>query len=298
MSRVVAYDCVLDAVNLRQVRSTGFSPNVELIRDRAGGATAAAIVALLSANPQVTLKSGDVAGAITNLGIGSGLWIPSGTITVPFLGRALGGTFTAGAAHETLSAQRALVVPKSFAASHNDQAGATVEIMAQLLSIDGFTAPVATNTNQTLAASAFGALYRMGPVILNSAQLSGVTQVSVTTGLDVDTDSYDGEPYPRDAYLKTAIDPTISITFENYTALAAHGPLFAALTSAVCYFRKVADGGVTVSDATAVHCAFTATGGLSINQDASAEVQKSGSATIVLNPKTLAASATSAITIP
>lgn len=297
MGSSVCYDAILGAVNLKQVRNTSFAPNVEIIRDRAGASTAAAFIGVLSANPQVTFTTGDVAGVIGGIPVGTGLWVPSGTITVPFAERAVGGTFSGTLSHMALSAVRGLVAATTFSASHNDQAGATAEVLCQLLSSDGITQPVSVAVNQSLAASTFNALYRMGPVVVNSTQLTSVTQFSVTTGLQIEPESYDGEPFARNAYLMTEIDPTISITFKDFDTLATYGPLFASLTSAVAYFRKNADGGVTVADITAEHCSFTAGAGLSVNQEATAAAQQSGSASIVLQPKTLAASATAAIAV-
>lgn len=296
---VVAYEAILGTgYTVKQVRSANYAPNVQVARDRANGNSAAAIVTMMSADPQVTLTTGDVGGAITGLGSSGILWLASDTITLPFMSRAVGGVFASGSSHPQIDATRALAVLQSVTASHGDAAGATASIMAHLLSEDGVTAPVSISANNALAATAFGAMYRLGPTLMNAALLSTVTQVTVNTGLTVEVEAYDGDPYAARAFVGGDVDPTITLTFRDFDALAAIGPLYASLTSLNVHLRKCADGGVTVADASTVHVKISAAGGMSVVEGADAEARSSGQANLTIQAKSLTYAAASAITLP
>lgn len=288
------YDAVIGAVNLRQCRAATWNPNAQIDRQRVSGGLDASEIYLMGAEPRAQFESFDLAGVITGISVSAGLSVASGTITLPYQKRANMGTFAGVGSHFTLTGANGLTIPKSFQANQND-AGASVSLETVFLSTTGLAAPVTAAVNQSLAAQAFNASYRMGPVYIGGVQVPQITGIRVDTGLRLEVLKYDGAVYPVKVVIVSR-DPAIEITFEDFDALGTYGPIFANMGSGcAAYFRKKSDGGTVVADASTVHCKLSFAAGITNVQSASASEQGNGSATMRLEGKTLTASNASAI---
>lgn len=293
----VVYDAIFGATNIRQVRSSQLSQSVERNRARVSGSPYTSEFHVVSAEPVVNFTSGDLATAVTAmLASSTGLLVSGGAISIPYQKTAQGGTFRGTLAHTVLSATDGFAVIDSVSARHGDPQGAAVEIAAHLLSSDGETAPLTGAVDQTLAAQAFVATHSLGPVSLNGTQLEKVVSAAVNPGYTVQKFSYNGLPYPTEVRV-ASIDPTLTIEFEDFDALVTYGPLFSSLTAAAVHYRKRADGGTLVASGTPAHARFSVADSLAVNESASASAQENGSATIVIEGKTLTASGASAISL-
>ncbi len=295
---VTCYEAILGAATLRQVISAGFDPNPQVIKPRYNGSIGPSQIILDSAAPTSDLQTADLATLIGLSGFfNSGLNVTSGGITIPFIKRADGGNYSSGSSHNSVSASSGLVIPTAITAQHGSEQGVTCDLQVHYRSGDGRTIPYAQNNSQALASASFVAQYKLGPTLINGTQLTQCLGWSIQTGLSVRAKTFCGNEYPTQLLIEAeAIDPIMTINFEDFDALSTFGPLFANLSSAVCYARRIKDGGTTELDTSIVHPKFSFSEGLAVHGGLSAELQQDGNASIVLHGKSLTA-ALAAITL-
>jgi hypothetical protein len=295
------YDAILGGLTLRQVMRTAYSPNANIIAGRVSGGLNPSEFYGGPAEPMASFDSADLAGVLGGLSVTAGLSVAAGTITIPFNERANGGTFASGSNHETLSSANGLIVPTSFSANQDD-AAAIATLECHFRSTDGLTYPVAVNANQALGSQAFSAQFAMGPVGLelgsegSASLLDGVSAIAVNPGLTVVKEKYNGAIYPTRLFI-TQRDPSIDITFVDLAGLVRFTSIYQSLVSLAVFFRKRADGGSFVSDATEEHIAFSFAAGITQIQQVGASGNATGSHTVRLYGKALTASAAAAIAL-
>ena len=288
------YDAIFGSgVPIKQCQSTSLSNNLELFIGRDTGDVDPALTAVMKGEPTATITTYDVAGFISVFGV-VGASVSSGTVSLPYRKRAAGSTFAGTLSHFVLTGANAFGYPTIFTAQQDGEATATAEV--RFLSTTGLANPLSSATSQTLSAQSYNAAYTLGGAEINDVQVPEVTAVTINTGLQVEAKYYNGSVFPTSCVI-TQKNPTIEITFADADAIDTWGPMFSDNDSqdAVAYFRKLSAGSTRVADATAEHCAFTLSDGIITVPDYSAQDTADGSGTILITGKSLAASATSAI---
>ena len=255
MPSSVAYDAILGAVNLRQVRSSTFSPGNTIAPDFVSGGIDPAALFFTGAQPSATFQTNDVSGVVTGIHARNGLYVNNGTIAIPYNLRANGGTFAAAGNHHRIRGSYGLTVINSITANHGDQDGAMVDLATTFVSSDGMTAPVVVDDGQTLQAQAYNASHSLGPQYVNSSLLSSVVGITITAGITTELETTDGNLFPREVHI-TRVQPVIDIRFRNVAALKTHGPLFNNLTAFTGYLRKRSPGGSFVAANVSEHISF------------------------------------------
>lgn len=287
-------------VAIKQCQSVDHSNNFNLLIGRDSGDVDPALTGIMEAEPTTTIASLDVAGMIGIFGVTTGASVSSGTVTIPFNRRAAGSTFAGSTSHFTMTGANAYGYPTAYSASQGQEATATADIM--FLSTNGLAAPLSSATGATLSANAYNAAYTLGPAKYGSGasftQFGEVTAATVNPGLTVETRRYDGSAYPTVCVI-TQRNPTIELSIADFDEIDTHGPLSLSndTLDVVVYFRKMADGSTRVSDATAEHIAFTLSDGIRTIEQVSGQDTQDGTARILITGKSLAVSATSAISI-
>lgn len=296
MSMVTVYDAIFDALTLRQVIRSDVQMGIKTSPGHYSGGIDPQVMHVISGDPRATFTSADVAGAVAGISMTSGLKCSS-AVTIPYNSAANGGEFAGAGLHTAIAGVNGLLCIQSFEAAQDDEveSGSSVSLEFVAYSADGSTAPLSLATGQNLASQAYSASHAMGPVKLGSTQLTGVTNISVKTGYELDVKRYNGLPYPTLVRFKKR-RPMIEVTFEDAASLATAGLLFSSITTATAYLRKRAPGGIFVDDAEAAHVKFTLTGGICVTDNASASGQDLAQFKLTMHGLTLAASAVSAIT--
>src|SRR5690606_29320348 len=123
----------------------------------------------------------------------------------------------------------------------------------------GVTAPVSVNATASVAAETPTAMYTLGPVAVNGTELTQVTGVTVSTGIEVSSPIYQGN-YAQEAFIVRQ-RPVIDITTYNLGQLAALGGTWGAGTAVTVYARKRSGAGF-VADATTEHVLISFGAGL------------------------------------
>lgn len=263
-----------------------------------GGNLDRSAVVLVSADPMITFRTGDLKTVLDVVTITAGLNATNGA-TIRYQRRIDGGTFAGGATNYTLTSSKGFLYPTSITASQDDTEGAIVECSYVPLSSDGLADPVNETASVTFTTPvpAFNQVYHLGPVYHNAAEIEGVTRVTIDPGIQYRAFRGDGDVF---ATVGTIIrrSPTITVTTVNLdftTTIAAqfNAPLAGTLA---CYFWKATAGGSRVAAITAGHCKISAATG-AFNAD-NFSVSDNGDGTFDINimpTGTIAFSSASAI---
>lgn len=290
----VVYDAILDSSTLKQVRRSSFRPQAQVLTGRLSGGVDPSAKFLKQAEPRGTFDCEDLAGVLTAISVSSGLYISSGTITIPWNRRANGGTFAGGSNNAIISGTKGMAIIQQISASQGDD-GAVATVELAYMSSDGLTAPCSTSVNQALSSQSYNAWFAMGPVYVDSSQLTQVKSVRVDPGIQLTTKMFDGSIYPTISFIQ-ARNPAIEVEFENFDALNSQAIIVAAMTSCAAYFRKRAVGaGAFVSDATTGHVKLSLGTGIKVLQTAEGSGQENGTATLRFEGLALSSSTSSAI---
>lgn len=294
----VVYDAILGSGNnLRQVRSSQYSPNGTIILGSASGAIDPSELYGGAANPTVLFETADVAGALGLMSVTAGLHVSSGTITIPYQKRANGAAFAGTLSHMTISGTDALIIPVQISGRQDNEA-VILTVQVIFYSSTGLANPVTFNTGATLASQAFNAQYDFGPVYADlgggSSQIAEAVGWTVNTGIVVGTQRANGGIYPSKLFIQQR-NPTIEILFEDFDDAAAFGTVYDALTSCAVYGRQRTDGGTHTADASGAHLKFSFAAGITDIRSLGGSDRNNGQASIMLTGKALTAATTSTI---
>lgn len=283
------FDATVGASVIKQVASSNYSPGNSERSSRGSGAVDPAQIAMVYGAPTATFQSGDLSGVLTLISASTGLSLgSSAALEIPFNRAVSGGTFdtddaTVLAKTTGASGATALLTIQQFSASEDTDA--TIDVLATLLSSDGFTHPVASSIGQTISGQAFNATFGFGGVSIDSSVDSRAVGATVTPGITIAVEpKFSGFNFPRQAAIIQR-DPVIEIEFADLEAAHAYGPNFEALTNAIVYFRKRADGGTYASGSVNVTATFGA--GLKSVQSVGAQSGTPGRTSVRLTGKAL-----------
>jgi hypothetical protein len=289
-------DCILDASTIRQVRATDHKTNMEIRKAMTSGGNAVTLVAAKMANEVTSVTSGDLAGLLalnSTTFCSAGLYIASGTITVPYKKRAAGGSFASGSSHPALTGTKALIIPTLIEATQEGDE-ATCQFEIHWLSADGVTKACDDASGAALGSQSFSAEYCLGPAYINATLLTGVQGVRITPGIEVvKSNNGAGQVWPVFASIKNIV-PTMEITINDFDAFSGTVGDVTAMTSANVYFRLRSDSGLyNAAGSNIVRLTFAA--GIADTGSVTTSQNDDGSATITLHGKTLTASTTASI---
>ena len=254
------YPAILDAVTLNQLDSVEPSPGVEELIAMAGGAIDPQVIAMAFAEPTLKISSRDLASVLAGVSPATGLAVSS-QAKFQYERRLSGGIYQGDGNHVTLTSTLGQAWIEEFGCDQDAKEGADVSLSYAAL-YDGTNLPLVVNTGANLSGTpAANAVHALGPVVLEGAQLPGVTKVRVKTGNQYRVKRADGDLFARvGSIVKRGF--TIEIECLNLTALATLGAFKYALSSGItCYFQKAVPGGGRVAYGTSQHISVNVTAG-------------------------------------
>lgn len=292
------YDVILGSLTLRQCQNTNYNPSVEAIVGKFSGGIAPQAFYIGKSTPVCTFDTEDI---VTGLAIGTdtfcsaGLHTSNGTITIPFAKRSLGATFVGAGANSRLNGTYALTVPTSISAQQNQNA---VMSVATHFYLPTGLVPVTDSDAQDLGSQSFVGTHTLGPCYItpsggSTTQVTQVTGVTITPGIEVFTFHGDGQVYPQWVSIIN-VDPVIEIQTKNFTHVNSYGPIGGGVDAVNIYLRNRAVGGTFVADITATHVQFSFGVSLATIQSITAD-HNTGTGTIRLAGKALTCDTTSAV---
>ena len=248
----------LAAVNfaLHGVDNMSIDPAVQEILEHAAGAVDPSYVATMANEAMITATVSDIATALSNIDALGGLSVVSGAtneqLVCFFTKMASNGTRASGSNHFKVTANKALVIPKTLKATQGEKATLDIEVHALY---DGSNAPLVYNDSVALVdAPSLDELFTVGKATINGTDLDGITGITIDFGLTVQKEMSDGDYWPTFAAITTR-QPRIELTTREAVSLSTFGLAGTAQTSSATavYLRKISEQGTRVADATAEH---------------------------------------------
>lgn len=290
------FDATLGALTLKQVSSSSYSPNNSIRAQRGSGAIDPSAFNVVKTTPEATLRSGDISGVLGTVDPTTGLLIAAASaLDIPFNETVNGGVFDTDEAFvlskvTSASGATALILPTSLSAEADGDA--QIDLRVIFISNDGIVHPVSSDVSQTISGQAYNASFGFGGVSLDGTMIEKIRGVTVNFGIDVQVEHFNGAVHPQEVNIRQR-NPTMEIMFDDFDDVHSQGINFAALTSAVAYFRKRTDGGTYESGS--VHTSASFGTGISDTQSISASSGSPGTAGMRLLGKALAVSTTASI---
>lgn len=293
-----AADAILGATTIRQIRSASHKDGLQARKAMNSGGAAVSQVSGYLGEEITSLTSGDcgvLAGLNTSTFCSAGLWISGSTITVPLKARSDGALFASGSSHPAIAGTKALIIPTGWSVQQDAEEGATCDFEIHWVSASGSAKAATGSTGNALGSQDFSVEYSLGEAYINGTEVTGIQGIRVNPGIQLVKSRAKGLPFPVHCSIQQVM-PTIELTVDDADEVIALVGAFTAMTSANVYFRKRADAGSHVADATTEHLRFTFAGGLYFNSSTDVQNADNGSATITLHGKTLTAN--TAVAIP
>lgn len=284
------YDVLFNAAPVYNVRSMGYNDSAQIIIDRASGGADPAKIYLGNMEPIITLQTTDIASAIgLNSGtfISAGVCVNSASTTIPLAKRADCGVLTSGGAHTSFVGNSVICIPTQFEVRQDTEDGATCSMEVRFRSSDGITAPITMSNTATLASSSHSISYGLGKAFVDDTALDFLTGIVVNPGIQLLIQRTGGGIYPTAHYIQFR-EPTIDLMVENAAVATTFINRYGSGNVAVrAFFRKRADGGTYVADATAGHIKFSFAAAMSRMESLEAAQSGNGSTTLRCHGKVL-----------
>lgn len=284
-------DAILNAATIRQITNSSHATGQQHVKMMNSGGAVVQQISAKTIGEVTTLTSGDIAGLLalnTATFVAKGLYVASGTVTVPYSKRDDGALFASGSSHPALSGSKALIIPTSLDAS-NEGDFATMVFEVHWLSADGLAKGCDDATGAALGSQSFNAAYTLGPCYINGTAIAGVQSVRANFGIElVKPPLGSGSVAPARASIKQVM-PTIELTVNDFEAIAGTVGDATEMTSANIYLKKRAAQGVFTAGATTEHCRLTFAAGMADTSTVSVSNNDDGTATIVLHGKAMTA---------
>lgn len=167
--------------------------------------------------------------------------------------------------HERLRMSKAFLVWNTIEATHQQDASIACRLIA---CYDGTNIPVVSvGTGSLSGTPAATQFYTLGPVTINGVAVSDVQNISLASGIEIETQGGQGDPWPTYVAIKT-VDPVLSITRHDKPWADYHSS-GGAITSLVAYLRAKDEDGDNVANGSASHIKITATNGLILPENTS-----------------------------
>lgn len=245
------YPFTSNAFNLLNIDMQEFTPNVQLLKARAGGSLDPAMAAARSYEPSAKIGTTDLATLLTNVSVLRGKKLTSWAMQFQKRDDAGGsGDFTTGGTHgaiKSASGCTACMVVDSIPAEKDQPDPVVANCSLYMYSSNGRAVPFSVGTSESLSQSpALGKLYALGPVLCEglAGGMAGVQRAEVTFGTSINPDRDGGKTVPIRGTVGER-NPMISVDAESFAigallgAIGATGDLGGGMT---VYLQRIKHG--------------------------------------------------------
>lgn len=254
--RFVGYPAIFGALTIPDVQNVSPSSGVQKLTAMASGSVDPSIVAEIYRESNCSLTAVNLGAILAAVDLVNGLYVEA-TSQIQYRARAVGGTFQGGANHISLTSSLSFLHVEGISARQGDT-NAVGLTLKHIPLYDGVNAPYVVNLNQPLVGTpSIGAVYKLGPVVLEGTKLRGVQSSQFQTGITFQTKGGDGALAPSVGSI-TKRQGTMNVDCDNIELTWNIGlgstPIQNGITM---YLQKVG-----VAPNVAQHVALTITGGL------------------------------------
>lgn len=255
------YPAIFDSLTVNNLRSVEPSANIQKMMITPGGSVDTALVAKAFEEPRVRLQSGDVGTILAAVSAVTGLAVNT-TGEMQYQQRQDGGVFQSSNTHFTLNSTAGFLYITDFGAEQDSQEGADIQLEYFCLK-EGANPPFTASVSQPLSGSpAVNALYALGPVVYEGAQLGGIQSWRCNTGITYRAVRGDGQTAASVGSIRDR-KPTIDIGLNNLSVVndTGFGSLKAVSSGITCYLQRVVNGGDRVAFGESSHIAVSVAAG-------------------------------------
>lgn len=225
------YPFTSNAFNLLDLDMQDFTPNLQVLKARAGGSLDPALVAARSYEPAAKIGTADLATLLTNVSVLRGKKLTSWAMQFQKRDDAGGsGEFTTGSTHASVksaSGCTGCIVVDSISAEKDQPDPVLANCTLYMYSSDGRVVPFTIGASQALSQSpTLGKVYALGPVLCEGlvGGLPGVQRAEINFGTAINPDRDAGKTVPIRGTVGER-NPTISIDAESFAIGALLGAI-------------------------------------------------------------------------
>lgn len=236
--------------------------NLQDVVESAGGLAGPFFAGSINARPMVTFSTKTVKTVLDACNIESiALDASGGNLDLYWRKGAARGTRVAAASTVHLRGRCA-----SNALFYWDSITASAEQIAEIRGMicptwDGSNAPIAFVNNVALAGTpAADAYHTIGPIVLNSTTLGGVTRLDIRNNVQLDQVPSDGEPYMGFVGIDN-FAPTLEFETRDPTLISSIGATVA-ITGLTVYLRILSANAIIAANNAGTHISLSATAGV------------------------------------
>ncbi|MBX3465280.1 MAG: hypothetical protein KF878_00085 [Planctomycetes bacterium] len=248
------------AVYVDGVRAASLNTGLRTMVEAGDGEVFGSFGSLVAGAPVARFTSVDLAVVLAQVGFSGMLVNSDGShpgVELYFRRMAQGGTRMSGSVNHKTTIANGLAVLRRLSARHQEAAEVEVEVYAR--SNDG-ASPIVYDEAAALPSHNAGpdAVWTVGPIDVDGTTLQGIESVEVDPGVQVVSEGRDSDVYPTFCSIRS-VQPSIRVRTRHLditTSLTEDG-LYKAAGEVIVYFRKRAEGGTFVADATAEHISLT-----------------------------------------
>ncbi|CAK9003734.1 Uncharacterized protein SCF082_LOCUS7878 [Durusdinium trenchii] len=286
------YDAIFGALTIRQITEGGWNIDPTTIYAVASGGVDPEEIYAGRVVQVAEFTTADIAGVLGGVDPQAGLHVTSGN-TVPFRKRAVGSTFASGSSHFASTYTNGLLLCTQITASRDSEGeetpGVTATLQSHAYADDGEVDPVTASTGQALAAQAFNAQFAIGPVVVNSTEVTDVTEWRVDTGITLQVKFQAAKPFPIRLHIRQR-RPRIEIDVEDldqFNSATGFTLSHGSLTSASVYARRRDDGNRFEADDASNHAKISFATGITSTSTVRGTGNDDASGTVILHGKAL-----------
>lgn len=249
---------LFDAAVLGGITAQQLGTGTEIRAEATSGDVYAKFLALVKQDATGSFTTMNIAAALALAGL-EGVSIDGMTAGFSMFEQkdAQGGTRTAGANHRKLNMTAGIITPNTLSADQDGDATIDYDIT---LTDDGAADIVTVAETTALPTHVDAERFAIGPITIGGVSTPGVKNVSIAFGVNVVTESADGDISPTFVAIQDT-NPVITIRGVNAAWFsAAIVPLLGKaglVANTSIYFRKRALSGTFVTDVTAEHIKIT-----------------------------------------
>ncbi len=273
-----------NAVEIMHVSQADWSTQIETLTNRGAGEVHPNFRATINQQPQITFSTPELDKILGDLSCGVAGVTFTDCDTYWKEGTATGSTARATTNHKDLSIAEGVLHWTNIRLPNNGQAEIDCVVGA---TYDGVNAPIVHTGSVALPTHITpGDHFVCGPVAINGTTIDGVQEISISSGVQLQMLSGDGEVYPTFLYVEMT-EPQITIrTFDatNWDDLGLTGVALNGSNGATFYARKIAANGQRVANGTAEHISFVVANGRAIPQTSSGQGSSPITDTLLIEP--------------
>lgn len=284
---VVNHTTTASSVYLNGINQSSVDPGQAEFVIQAAGQPESSYAAIMSVKPVISATVSEISKVLAALGNTGVCWPVASsyqTVDLYFTQMDKCAARKTGSNHIKVTVNDGLMTWGQISASQDAAASITLTIHARY---DGTNNPFVYATGQALPTPLpnIAEQFTLGKAMINGTELSGLQSTTVSSGMNVITQSSSGDVYPTFVGIATKT-PKIELRTKTISALNTFGLTGTAqgATDSLIYFTKLSENGTRVAAGTAEHVKISVDDGIITTGAAGGSNNESSEVTVMITP--------------